>query len=345
ARLRLAVTDTGIGIPAEARDRLFTPFSQVDGTIARRFGGTGLGLAICKRLVELMDGSIRVDSAPGRGSTFTLSLPLVLAEAPAFAAAPEAPPLPPLSILLAEDNLVNQKVAKATLERHGHRVVIVGDGFEAVDIITRSPPDRFQVVLMDVQMPHLDGLQATARIRALPPPRNALPVIAMTANALKGDAERCLAAGMDGYIPKPMVPAPLFAEIARVLGMAQSNPVAAPQNQGGRRVLDHQALDALIEAVGRESIGEVLDSVLAHIARASDALAEAAGDAERIGFLAHDLKSASQSVGLEALATQARRVETAWRAGRPADALALAEALPLLIDEAMEVLGPMAAAG
>ncbi|HSV28030.1 MAG TPA: ATP-binding protein [Candidatus Omnitrophota bacterium] len=341
-KLRVAVGDTGIGIPPEALKRLFTPFSQVDGTIARRFGGTGLGLAICRRLVELMGGDISVDSAPGQGSVFTFAITVAEADHPPPPALVDAPPLPPLSILLVEDNLVNQKVAKAMLERYGHSVVIATDGFEAVDAVAKAAQGRYDVVLMDVQMPHLDGLGATQRIRALPGPAAAIPIVAMTANALKGDSERCLEAGMDGYVAKPVVPAPLFAEIARVLSLSAAPCAPAPPPaRAGRRVLDHAVLDQLTDAVGREFIAEVLQSGLAHMQRMRAELAAARDDADQIRFLAHDIKSASHSIGLEALGTLAAEVEKAAREGRPEVAIVLAGGLDDLLDEAVEVLSPM----
>ncbi|MGE5546027.1 MAG: ATP-binding protein [Solirubrobacterales bacterium] len=344
-RLRYGVSDSGIGIPAEALARLFTPFSQVDGTITRRFGGTGLGLAICKRLVELMGGAVHVDSMPECGSTFSFTVALTEAEAPALQPAIETPHLPPLSILLAEDNPVNQKVARATLERHGHSVVIATDGFEAVDAIVKAPPGRFDVVLMDVQMPHLDGLEATRRIRQLPPPRHTVPIVAMTANALKGDAERCHAAGMDGYVSKPVMPGPLFSEIARTLRIADTACPAPPATSNGERVLDHAVLDALTDAVGAENIGEVIASAVGQMIRMRADLAAENANAEAVGYLAHDIKSASQSIGLEALATMALEIERAWREGRPKECLDRARAIDPLMAEAIEVLTPLAAPG
>ena len=212
--LVFTVADTGIGIDAPARARLFEPFFQADSSISRRFGGTGLGLAICKRLVEAQGGEIGVDSEPGQGSRFWFRLPYPPAEAPAPAAAPALPPLPSLSILLAEDNPVNRKVALALLTRRGHRVETAEDGRAAVAAATRG---GFDVVLMDMRMPDMDGLAAAAAIRRLDPPQGRVPIIALTANAMEDDVERCRAVGMDAHVAKPIDSAHLFGTIAAVL--------------------------------------------------------------------------------------------------------------------------------
>ncbi|MEW5729044.1 MAG: ATP-binding protein [Pseudomonadota bacterium] len=200
-RVGFAVTDTGIGIPPDALDKLFGAFSQVDGSIARRFGGTGLGLAISRRLVEAMGGAITVASEPGKGSTFAFQLPLPATTQPPAASPDALPEVAPLRILLAEDNPVNQMVAVKLLSRHGHLIDVAANGADAVAAVARADYD---LVLMDMQMPDLDGLQATARIRALPGEKGLTPIVAMTANAMAGDRERCLAAGMDDYVSKPV---------------------------------------------------------------------------------------------------------------------------------------------
>ncbi|MGE5547717.1 MAG: ATP-binding protein [Solirubrobacterales bacterium] len=213
--LRFEVRDTGVGIPDDAKDRLFQSFSQADSSITRRFGGTGLGLAICKRLVELMGGEIGMDSESGRGSCFWFTLALgTYDDLPAVAA--QAAPMPqsrrPLAILLAEDNPVNQKVATALLSKAGHQVIAVPNGREAVEAVASRP---FDLVLMDVHMPEMDGFQATRHIRLLAGTAARTPVIAMTANVLAGDEEKCLAAGMDDYLGKPFKPAELFEKLAK----------------------------------------------------------------------------------------------------------------------------------
>jgi signal transduction histidine kinase len=210
--LRFAVTDSGIGITPEERSRLFAKFSQADGSTTRKFGGTGLGLAISKDLSELLGGEIGVESTPGQGSTFWFTVRCAPGDADAIDSEiwidqPTATDAPgthqPLRILVAEDNHVNQVVLKAILSKTGHRIDMVGDGAEAVSAVMRVPYD---VVLMDVHMPEMDGISATRRIRALSGEVGQIPIVALTANAMKGDREKYLEAGMTDYVSKPINP-------------------------------------------------------------------------------------------------------------------------------------------
>jgi CheY-like chemotaxis protein len=225
--LHVRVRDSGIGIPPSQHATIFEPFEQADGSATRRYGGTGLGLAIARQLVGLMDGVIGVESDVGSGSTFHFTARLrrsaqqpIAKEAAASGVAEERERAVNggLRILLVEDNLVNQRVATRLLEKKGHQVSVADNGRAALHAYTRAPYD---VVLMDVQMPEMDGLEATAAIRRHEADCNGagrrVPIIAMTAHALSGDRERCLAAGMDDYVSKPIQSRALFGAIERVL--------------------------------------------------------------------------------------------------------------------------------
>jgi len=226
-RLRFAVRDTGIAIPKEKQQLIFEAFSQADGSTTRRFGGSGLGLSICSRLVEMMGGHIQLDAAPTEGNCFHFDIPLVMAESPPEQSL-QPPAMPatkeekfkPLHILLAEDNPVNQKLAVRLVEKRGHSVVAVDNGRDAVE---RLGSEHFDLVLMDISMPEMDGLEATALIRSKYSSEERIPIIAMTGHALIGDREMCLRAGMDGYVSKPITPDDLFAVIAEVLAKHYSS--------------------------------------------------------------------------------------------------------------------------
>lgn len=216
--LRIQISDTGIGIEKEQSERLFQPFTQADESIVRRFGGTGLGLSIARRLVVLMGGEITVSSTPGKGSTFAFTVCLdlpgtVKAEMQQDQQTPYeiAQPIHGARILLVEDNRVNQYVAKEFLSKAGLEVSCANDGKEGLELVTAS---AFDAVLMDMQMPVMDGLEATRQIRLLPVGHN-LPIIAMTAAATESDREQCLAAGMDDYITKPIVPVEMLEKLIK----------------------------------------------------------------------------------------------------------------------------------
>jgi PAS domain S-box-containing protein len=219
AWIHLIVSDTGCGISAEDQKRIFDPFEQGDSTAARNHSGTGLGLAICTRLVERMGGKMWLHSQPGQGSAFHLSLPLPVAHAhkqsPEPGGGADRKDLPgALRILLAEDNAINQLLARKLLARDGHEVTAVSNGREAVEAIETG---RFDLVLMDVQMPEMDGLEATRTIRAMASGICDVPIVAMTAHALSSDRDRCLEAGMDAFVTKPVRPEVLQQGIGEAL--------------------------------------------------------------------------------------------------------------------------------
>ena len=227
------VTDTGIGIAADVRQRLFQPFTQGDQSFSRNYGGTGLGLAIAKRLVEMMGGEIGVTSDPGVGSTFWFTLCLERAKSTFVehretrgSASPMAEPAM-ARVLLAEDDPVNQMVASETLRGLGYAVTVVSSGTHVLNALDEH---CYELVLMDCHMPGMDGFEATAEIRrreAAPTEagiarRLRVPIVAFTANAMPGDRERCLSSGMDDYIPKPL----RIEQLREVLVRWISHPVA-----------------------------------------------------------------------------------------------------------------------
>jgi CheY-like chemotaxis protein len=219
ACVEFAVEDHGIGIPADRLQAIFAAFEQAESSTSRRFGGSGLGLAICQELVAKMGGAIHVESEVGKGSRFSFTLELEHLPALPTAAADAPPPAttltPTLRILLCEDNKVNQRVATRMLETLGHHVTIAADGRAAVDHFRQS---SFDVVLMDLMMPEVDGVEATLRIRELEEPgAPRVPIVALTASAFREDIERCRKAGMDGFLSKPFVRQSLVDEVARVL--------------------------------------------------------------------------------------------------------------------------------
>ena len=230
-QVSISVEDTGIGIPAAAQGRIFEQFSQADGSTTREYGGTGLGLAICARLVGIMRGSIHVESALGRGSRFLVDLRLAKSRAapsdlrsrglqPGSATAQAASGH---QVLLVEDNRINQLVAQAMLENLGLAVVVASGGAEAVRLVQEQP---FSLVLMDCQMPGMDGFEATRRIRereAATQARPSTPIIALTANAMPGDREACLAAGMSDYLAKPLTMAALEKVVTSYLGAVEQS--------------------------------------------------------------------------------------------------------------------------
>ncbi|MGY8681685.1 ATP-binding protein [Bradyrhizobium sp. UFLA05-153] len=234
AVIAFCVSDTGIGVTAGQQAHLFEPFEQADASIRRRFGGTGLGLAICKRLVEGMKGEIGVTSTPGHGSRFHFSLPLPAVELPGERGrvGAAAVRVAPLNLLLVEDLFVNAIVARGILGKAGHRVAVASSGEQAIELMQSA---RFDAVLMDMQMPDMDGLEATRRIRALAEPLSQVPIVALTANVMATDVKACLAAGMDGHLAKPIDAAVLHRTLDEALARRGRQPsgTGAALNGGG----------------------------------------------------------------------------------------------------------------
>ncbi|EHJ49107.1 multi-sensor hybrid histidine kinase [Solidesulfovibrio carbinoliphilus subsp. oakridgensis] len=297
--LRFTVADTGLGIAAEALATIFEPFRQASGDIAARFGGSGLGLAICRQMVDLMGGVIEVASTPGEGSVFAFTVPLAPGDpAKAAALAPPARSLDvlrqdqrPMHLLLAEDNPMNVKLAKALLARLGHRLTVAGSGREA---IARLAAESFDAVLMDVEMPEMDGIEATRRIRAgeAGAGRSGTPIVAMTAHALSTFMERCRQAGVDAFVAKPVD----FGQLADVLRAiaCRDGSAAPPQPDPVRRAEAIARLDGDTGLYG-ELCRIFCDETPLYRERLAAALA--ARDMAALGQAAHSIKNSCGAVG------------------------------------------------
>ncbi|MFC5300855.1 ATP-binding protein [Azospira restricta] len=345
-RLRFTVRDTGIGIAPDAQAKLFQSFVQADGSTTRLYGGTGLGLAISRRLVELMGGEIGVVSTPGAGSTFWFELACDIAPASALPAPAAragiaiAGSLAGCRVLLVDDNPLNQEVAEHFLRKAGIEPTLATNGIEALAALERQ---RFDIVLMDCQMPVMDGYEATRRIRA-DARFDRLPVIAMTANALIGDRERSLAAGMNDHLTKPLQADVLYPTLLHwLVGSTDPMPLppslaAAPQAapaDGAAARLDTAAAIRNLggdRALYRQIVPTFLDDLAEQLAGLDAALA--AGDFGGARRAAHSVKGMSASVGAERLRRDAQALENACAA---ADAAAVAAAAPPFRSEAEAV--------
>ena len=213
-RLTFTVTDSGIGIAATDLKRLFRPFAQANKAVARRYGGAGLGLVFVKRIARAMGGDLEVTSQPGRGSTFRLTVVVKKAAAASRRRAPNSKPLSPFSVLCVEDNPYGRIVHSAVLRELGHRVDFVGSGEAAVEMVAANEHD---VVLMDIALPGIDGIETARRIRALPRPAGSVPIIGISGRTEPHDAAAAVAAGMNAYLRKPASPAQLDEALRKVL--------------------------------------------------------------------------------------------------------------------------------
>jgi signal transduction histidine kinase/DNA-binding response OmpR family regulator len=329
-KMRFEVTDTGAGIPESARGTLFAPFRQADSSTTRRYGGTGLGLAIARALCEKMGGNLDFSSVRGKGSTFFFELPLPMATPPVVTdatprAQPEARPArrSHRTVLVAEDNPVNQRLLRGFLEHLGFDAHIVGSGEKVVEAARNG---KYAAVLMDWQMPVMDGLEATRRIRAEEKGKKPVPIIALTAHALRGDRERCLAAGMNDYLTKPVRLDELRATLDNWAGNRSKTssggslpPIAATPG------VDLASLRALGRTLGAEDasliaevVGVYLEDAPLRLERLRAALS--AGDKREAARQAHTLKGASSNVCAEGLVKLAAAIEQACKDDRLTDA-------------------------
>ncbi len=319
--LRFSVSDTGPGIASAEQANLFQRFSQGDRSTTRRYGGTGLGLIISKQLSELMGGRIGVQSSPGVGSTFWFELPLPVAAAPGLAAERrEAAATRCARILLAEDVPMNQIVTSSILCKAGHTVEVVEDGVLAVEAMRKG---EFDLVLMDMQMPRMDGLQATAAIRQLGGRRGAVPIIALTANALTDQLQLCLDVGMNDHVTKPIERDTLLSAVDRWLDAGAEDALddaavlagVAPVSDSSP-VLNLATLDTLAQTLGAEVLPRFVNGTLAELALRADRISEAE-TAKAAAADAHAMVSLAGNVGLLELSRIARKLQHACEQDRP----------------------------
>ncbi|MFT5373427.1 MAG: PAS domain S-box-containing protein, partial [Candidatus Latescibacterota bacterium] len=307
--LHFSVRDTGTGIELEKQQRIFEAFTQADSSTTRRYGGTGLGLAICHQLVQLMGGNIWVDSEMGSGSTFHFTARFVAGAQESLATAPARELVRPLRLLLAEDNAFNQRLAVVLLEKQKHSVTVVSGGAQAVEI---SAQQSFDVVLMDVQMPEMDGLAATRAIRSREAENSTarLPIIGLTAHAMQGDRERCIEAGMDDYVAKPIDPEVLYATLAATAADPGRTSPTVSSNSSTKGDLDLSA--ALERCAGDEQLLIDLIAIFRedwpdYVQRMDSDIA--AGDAAALSRSAHAIKSPLASIGLDIALAYAVKLE------------------------------------
>ena len=308
--LSLTVRDTGLGIPPGKLNDIFEDFTQADGSVSRKYGGTGLGLAITRRLVQMHSGTIQVQSRVGEGSTFLVEMPVETA------AEPERVPAAPVAgapatltvkmggalVLVVEDNLVNQKVVAAVLTRHGFRVALAVNGREAMSAMNREAPD---LILMDVQMPEIDGL-TTARLIRENPQWQQVPIVALTAHAMQGDRERCLQAGMNDYLSKPVAPVALVECVRRHLLTprrkavpAQAKPAAVAAERPATPAAPEESIDAGMARLFVQLAPERLERLREAATRL---------DVVTLQAQAHKLASAAEGVDAHRAAEYAREL-------------------------------------
>lgn len=315
--LKFTVSDTGIGISAAEMECLFKSFSQVDGTITRKYGGTGLGLAISKQLVEMMGGQIGVNSDKGIGSTFHFVIPFKTdkgLDLPVESASPKNfEMVKPLRIMVVEDDRINQMATCKMLELRHYGIMLANNGREAVQKFTDNPVD---LILMDIQMPELDGIEATRRIRAAESGREPhVPIIALTAHALQGDRERFLEAGMDGYVAKPVQVNTLFEEIDRVIGNGLREAICLAQPRMNGEPVSADEGDGKTISITKHRIGEALRNNQLH-------------EVER---LAHEIKYMAADQEFFSLKNVCFKMEMAARKGNVTELIELLDKMDEII--------------
>ena len=345
-RYRFEVRDTGIGIPEEKQKLLFEAFSQVDSSTTRQYGGSGLGLAISRKLVNAMGGEIGVKSEPGIGSCFWFEIPMALGETPLTEALArrEHVTAPKRRVLLVDDVELNQVLMTDMLQSRGHEVTLAVNGLEAVEAAARG---QFDVVLMDMQMPVMDGIEATRRIRKLPPPAGNVPVLALSANVMAADQARYMAAGMNGTLGKPVDWPELFDALARYGGAdkaeaqnettrSQDGDLTTPQPGAADtmtpankdRAIDPAALDRL-RGRSRNLTVKLRELFVRDTGRRLEELHDAVqrADAPAVAQIAHAIKGSAANLGAQTMVEICADIEKSAQMANLATAPVRVEAL------------------
>ncbi|HEX5112700.1 MAG TPA: ATP-binding protein [Saprospiraceae bacterium] len=326
--VRIEVSDTGVGIPAEKLNTIFDSFSQADASVTRKYGGTGLGLTIAKQLVELQSGRITVISKENVGSTFIVLIPYTKAksmsrtasipkERKGFASKDYA-----LDVLLVEDNDINRLYAKTILKNWNCFTETAENGLVAVE---KLKGNTFDVVLMDVQMPVMDGYEATKAIRMMAPPLRDIPIVALTANATKADVEKCLAAGMNDYLPKPFTPDDLYRKLFNELKIQPANPTGKKTVAVQSTPKSYYNLDYLKEVSGnnQDFINEMVNTFITTLPQTLGELSQAiaSSDWDKVSRLAHQIKPSFTLMGLDSLRIKVVQIEESGKTRTKLDLL------------------------
>lgn len=334
--LKFSIIDTGIGIPRDQQHNLFEEFTQADSSITRRFGGTGLGLSICKKIAYILGGSVGVESEEGKGATFWFVIPVDMARKAAFEAenGMKLPDLEPLSILLVDDNAINIQVGQDILEKYGHSVTVAKTGVEAFETVESAKTQPFDIILMDIEMPEMNGFEATEKIRTLDAPLGNIPILALSAHSFEGERSKCTDSGMQGYVPKPFDPSRLINEIANNLPhkvldeldddfdsfaevMDSEEEEQAAIDELSVTTLDLENLQGLESSFDRAYVISFLEKFLPDMKNFAFELERLGENIDKnlddIRHKAHELKSMSKVCGLAYMAALSMKIEYAAR--------------------------------
>ena len=327
-QIEVRIEDTGIGIPADKLKEIFEPFVQASSSVSRMYGGTGLGLSICKEIVSMMGGYFDVKSDSGKGSVFTFIVPFeestVIPDSEKTTTEINFQSLGSRRVLVAEDVELNQYLVKHILQSWGFEVCLVNNGAEALSKVQEEP---FDLVLMDIQMPILDGMEATRQIRKLSNPSVAsIPIIALTANALKGDSEKYLGAGMNDYLAKPFDETKLFIAISNILQPQNMGSMSLAHKNSKMETFDKLYDLSMVETISGGDQGFVKKMVQLFVDTMPATLSDlqqnaAAGNWEQTGKVAHKLKSTIDSMGITSLKDDIRTVESNGKTATNTDAI------------------------